>query len=100
MKNFKNPAPLQYNIEDADGKPIILTSVLMTPKMFQRLDKAAVDEKLDAYDKGLEQMAIIFGGKATDYANINQLIIKAVINDWQNEISNPILESREKPTTS
>jgi len=96
MKNFKNPSPLQYNIEDIDGKPIVLTTVLMAPKKFRELDKIALDENLDMYSKGTKQMALIFGGKDSDYENIDQRIIKAVLSDWQAELVNPLVESKEK----
>jgi hypothetical protein len=96
MKNFKNPVPLQYNIEDIDGKPKVLTSVLMTPKKFRKLDEIGIDEKLDIYSRGTAQMAVIFGGDAKDYENIEQRILKAVLSDWQTEIGNPLMESKEK----
>ena len=94
-KCYKNPAPLEFTIEDKNGKKMVLKSVIMTPDDYDKFNDIVSDEKTTVFAKGKEQMAVIFGGKAEDYKNVNQLIIKAVIADWSKELETPIPESKE-----
>ena len=92
MDKILMPPPIEYCIQDIDGNEIMLSAKCLSRKMMKEIDAVAkrADDKDSKEGKdGLlhEQMAVFFGGVASDYDNIDLRVIKEVLEKISKEIS-------------
>jgi replicative DNA helicase len=90
MEKILMPAPIEFIVQDIDGKEIALSAKSISRKMMTRINDIA--KKADAEDNkdtsGIlhEQMAVFFGGVSEDYDNLDFRVIKEVLKRVTEEI--------------
>lgn len=88
MQKILNLPPIEVEIEDLDGNIIKLTARKLPAEEANKINKI-VDNQSPVGDKATEQMAVIFGGKKEDYANIDIRVLNGAINYFNTQFSNP-----------
>jgi hypothetical protein len=100
MKTYSNNNdPIQFKIQDLDGKYKVITARSLDVDDMQKLtdmdlpviDKYGNEIPAKPFVRMKEQMAFVFGGEAKDYVNYDIRIIKQVIMDLTAELRNPIV---------
>lgn len=60
MKTFKNPAPLEYEIENVKGEKSVITTIAATESVVKEIQKVALKIKDDEFANIRAQLGIIF----------------------------------------
>jgi hypothetical protein len=87
MKNMEKilmPPPIEIEIQDIDGKSIVLVAKSISRKTMSEITKAAQGDSSDALNN---QMAVLFGGQMSDYDNVDIRVIKRVLERVTEEIT-------------
>jgi hypothetical protein len=87
MKNMEKilmPPPIETEIQDIDGKSIVLVAKSISRKTMSEITKAAQGDSSDALNN---QMAVLFGGQMSDYDNVDIRVIKKVLERVTEEIT-------------
>lgn len=94
MPDFLNPKPIEINIETLQGVKNTLVLKNVTDEMINEIDSVLLNpangvKELTITERLREQMRIIFGGRAEDYANYDIRVLKDVLNFVNQQIANP-----------
>ena len=84
------PAPIQVELTDLDGKKHTLTARPMTRDRFKGLAVVASDvAKMPVEDQVAATVSYIYGGKKEDYFNFDIRSLKAAMEYFNKELANP-----------
>ena len=93
MKKIINPPAIEIEVVDRTGNIHLLKARVMTTSEIDEMGKMAERLNTGQVSTGSileQQMAFIFGGKAEDYRIFDFRVIKAALNYFNEEISNPL----------
>jgi len=85
MEKILMPPPIEIEIQDIDGKSIVLVVKSVSRKTMSEIDAIAKGEK--SSDMLNQQMVTLFGGQISDYDNVDIRVIKRVLERVTEEIT-------------
>lgn len=87
-----NPAPVEIELTDTDGKKKKFTGKVITRKNFKEvLEREEEIGKMTTIDRAYEFMALYFGGEAADYDDYDVRSIRAAVSLYTKEMQNPTI---------
>jgi len=95
-KVYKNPSPLELDIENIDGEVVTLVAKPMTPELTESLEGILADKKEDvsATHLVIKQMSLIFG-KAEDFYNqFDYGLLNNILSDVSDEYKKKIMGNK------
>jgi hypothetical protein len=87
-----NPAPVEIELTDTDGKKKKFTGVILTRKNFLEISEREKEiGKIKTIDRVYEFMALYFGGIADDYTDYDFRAVRAAVDLFTKDLQNPTI---------
>jgi len=89
MKSFKNPAPLEYEIENVKGEKCKIMTIAATGAVVKSIKKVATEIKDDEFANVRAQLGIIFDVPAAFFMEYQVTLLSDLLMTVVKDINSP-----------